>query len=532
MKRTALAALASVLLLSAAPAAYAPNAFADDMDGKADAPAADKKDSQDDKIDAATARAPIEEQTSVTSHTVEAQGASLAYKATAGTLTIRDDDGKPTASLFYVAYTQDNPKGGSGRRPVTFLYNGGPGSSSIWLHMGSLGPMRVKTGSPDHMGSAPFSFGPNEDTLLDKTDLVFIDAIGTGYSRPLGKTEAKAFWGVDQDADAYAKAIGRYIQLNGRTNSPKFLFGESYGTTRSSALAYNLHQRGIDMNGVVLLSSWLNTIVTDPGFDLNYVEYLPSYAATAWFHNRIAGKPADEAAFLAEVRAWAAGPYAAALYKGDAIGQAEFDQVAQQLSAYTGLSVDYVKKAKLRIGLERFRRELLRDQGRITGRLDSRYLGQEEDTAGEATSYDPADTAISGAFVGAAGDYITGVLKYKTNLEYRPSYYKAGDAWDFHHVLINAGGQKSNEAAVNLDLAQTMRENPHMKVFSLNGWYDLATPFFETEYDLSHMLLDPAIKANLTYAYYPSGHMVYLNPDALKQMRSDLGRFYDMAAPQ
>ena len=531
MKRTALTALATVLLLSAAPAGFATYAFADDMDGKAEA-AADKKDSQDDKIDAATARAPIEDQTSVTSHTVQAHGQSLAYKATAGTITIRDDDGKPVASLFYVAYTLDNPKGGTNHRPGTFLYHGGPGSSSIWLHMGSLGPMRVKTGSPDHMGSAPFNFGPNEDTLLDKTDLVFIDAIGTGYSRPLGKTEAKTFWGVDQDADAYAKAISRYILLNGRTNSPKFLFGESYGTTRSSALAYNLHQRGVDLNGVVLLSSWLNTAAAEPGFDMSYAQYLPSYAATAWFHNKIAGKPADEAAFLAEVRAWAAGPYAAALFKGDAIGQQEFDQVAQQLAAYTGLSVDYVKKAKLRVNLERFRRELLRDQGRITGRLDSRYLGQEEDTAGEQTSYDPADTAISGAFVGAAGDYITGELKFKTNLEYRPSYYKAGNDWDFHHAIINGGGQKANVSPVYLDLAQTMRENPHMKVFSLNGWYDLATPFFETEYDLSHMLLDPAIKANLTFAYYPSGHMVYLNPDALKQMHSDLDRFYDMAAPQ
>ncbi|HEY2662375.1 MAG TPA: peptidase S10 [Caulobacteraceae bacterium] len=527
MKRTALTALATALLLSAAPAA-----FADDTAGKTDATAADKKDSTDDKIDAATARAPIDETTSVTSHSAQTRSGALSYKATAGTLTIRDDDGKPVASMFYVAYTADAGKGGATHRPVTFLYNGGPGSSSIWLHMGSLGPMRVKTGAADHMGSAPFSFGPNEDTLLDKTDMVFIDAIGTGYSRPLGKTEGKTFWGVDQDADAFAKAISRYISLNGRTNSPKFLFGESYGTTRSSALAYNLHQRGIDLNGVVLLSSWLNTIVNDPGFDLNYVEYLPTYAATAWYHNRVTGKPADEAAFLAEVRAWAQGPYAAALYKGDTIGQAEFDAVATQMAAYTGLPADYIKKAKLRVNLERFRRELLRDQGRITGRLDSRYLGQEEDTAGEQTSYDPADTAISGAFVGAAGDYLTNELKFKTNMEYRPSYYKAGDAWDFHHTLINAGGQKSNEADVAADLAQTMRENPHMKVYSLNGWYDMATPFFETEHDLSHMLLDPAIKANLSFAYYPSGHMVYLNPDALKQMRSDLGRFYDMAAPQ
>ncbi|MDR3507479.1 MAG: peptidase S10 [Caulobacteraceae bacterium] len=528
MQRTALTALASILLLSAAPA------LADNGADKAGAPAAsnDKKDSQDDKIDAATARPPIEETASATSHSINVRGSSLNYKATAGTLTIRDDDGKPTASVFYVAYTQDGAKGGATHRPVTFLYNGGPGSSSIWLHMGSIGPMRMRTASPTATGPAPYTFAPNDDTLLDKTDLVFIDAIGTGYSRPLGKTEGKAFWGVDQDADAFAKAITRYISLNGRGNSPKFLFGESYGTTRSAALAYLLHQRGVDLNGVILLSSWLNTVVEDPGFDLNYVEYLPTYAATAWYHNKLANKPADLPAYLAEVRAFAQGPYAEALFKGQDISPTEFDAIAQKLSAYTGLSVDYVKRAKLRVNLDRFRKELLRDQGRIIGRYDSRFLGSDEDTAGEAPGYDPSDTGIAGAFIAAAGDYITNELKYKTNMEYRPEYYKVGETWDFHHAIINGGGQKSNEAAVALDLAQTLRENPHMKVLSLNGWYDLATPFFETEYDLNHMLLDPAARTNLSFAYYPSGHMVYLNPDALKSLRVDVSHFIDTAAPQ
>jgi carboxypeptidase C (cathepsin A) len=525
MFRSLLAAFAALMLFAAAAPVRA--------DEDADAPAAaDKKDSQDDKIEAATARPPVEEASSVTSHTIVARGQTLAYKAVAGTLTIRDDDGKPTASLFYVAYTMDPGKAGLSRRPVTFLYNGGPGSSSVWLHMGSIGPMRMRTASPSATGPAPYAFAPNDDTLLDKTDLVFIDAIGTGYSRPLGKTEGKTFWGVDQDADAFAKAIARYVSLNGRGNSPKFLFGESYGTTRSAALAYLLHQRGLDLNGVILLSSWLNTVATDPGIDLSYVEYLPSYAAAAWYHDKLASKPADLAAFLAQVRAFAQGPYAAALYQGDAISPADFDAIAAQLSAYTGLSIDYLKRAKLRVNLDRFRKELLRDQGKIIGRFDARFLGVDEDTAGEAPSYDPSDTGISGAFLAAAGDYITGELKYKTNLDYRPDYDKAGEDWDYHHAIPNGGGQKSNEAAVNLDLAQTMRENPHMKVLSLNGWFDLATPFFETEYDLSHMLLDPPTRANLSFAYYPSGHMVYLNPDALKQMRADVGRFYDLAAPE
>ncbi len=526
MLRPLLAALAALLLFNIA---VAPALADDDQDSTA---ASDKKDSEDDKIDAATARAPIQDQTVVTSHTVTVRGQPLSYKATAGTLTIRDEDGKPTASLFYVAYTLDAGKAGLAHRPVTFLYNGGPGSSSLWLHMGSIGPMRLRTASPDATGPAPYSFAPNDDTLLDKTDLVFIDALGTGYSRPLGKTDPKTFWGVDQDADTFAKAIVRYVTLNGRANSPKFLFGESYGTTRSAALSYVLHQRGVDLNGVILLSSWLNTVVNDPGFDLNYVEYLPSYAAAAWYHDRIANKPADLAGFLAQARAFAQGPYAQALDKGQDISPAEFDAVAAQVAAYTGLSVDYVKRAKLRVGLDRFRKELLRDQGKVIGRFDARFLGVDQDTAGEAPSFDPSDTGVSGAFIAAAGAYLTDDLKYKTDLEYRPEWDKANDDWDFRHTLINANGQKSNEAAVNLDLAQTMRENPHMKVLSLNGWFDLATPFFETEYDLGHMMLDAPIRSNLSFRYYPSGHMVYLNPEALKQLHADVAAFIDEAAPQ
>ncbi len=519
MSRAAsLAALAALAIaLTAAPA------FADDP-----APSVGEK-ALADKIDAATARPPIDEAASTTHHSVAVHGKTLAYDATAGTLTIRDNDGKPTASVFYVAYVADAGKGAA-RRPVTFLYNGGPGSSSLWLHMGSLGPMRLKTASPEATGPAPYSFVANDETLLDKTDLVFIDAIGTGFSRPLGKTDAKTFWGVDQDADAFARAISRYVILNGRANSPKFLFGESYGTTRSAALSLVLHNRGMDLNGVVLLSSWLNTDSDNPGLDLPYVENLPSYAAAAWYHNRLANKPGDLPAFLAEVRAYAAGPYAAALFKGQDIPPAEADAVARRLSAYTGLSVDFIKRTKLRVSLDRFRKELLRDQGRTIGRLDDRFLGADQDTAGEAPDFDASSSGVSGAFTAALSEYVTGELKFKTNMDYRPSFYAAGEAWDFGHKGPGSGS-KAHDSAVMLDLGQTMRENPHMKVLSLNGWYDLATPFFETEYDIGRMLLDPEQRKNLTFAYYPSGHMVYLNPEALKQMRADLGRFYDEAAP-
>jgi carboxypeptidase C (cathepsin A) len=519
MFRAPLAALAALALTTAALAARA--------DDPAPAPAAGDK-ALAEKIDAATARPPIDEAQSTTHHSVTIRGRALAYDATAGTLTIRDNDGKPTASVFYVAYVA-NP--GGARRPVTFLYNGGPGSSSLWLHMGSLGPLRLRTASPAATGPAPYAFAPNDETLLDKTDLVFIDAIGTGFSRPLGKTELKTFWGVDQDADAFARAISRYVILNGRANSPKFLFGESYGTTRSAALAYQLHQRGMDLNGVILLSSWLNTNTDNPGIDLTYVENLPTYAATAWYHDRIPNKPADEAAFLRDARAFAAGPYATALFKGQDISPEEEDAVAQKLSGFTGLSVDYLKRAKLRVNLDRFRKELLRDQGHTVGRLDTRFLGSDEDTAGENPDYDAASSGISGAFTAALTEYVTGELKFKTNMDYRPSYYGAGAEWDYGHKGPNSGGFKARDSAVMLDLAQTMRENPHMKVLSLNGWYDLATPFFATEYDAGRMLLDPDQRKNLSFAYYPAGHMVYLNPEALKQMRADLARFYEEAAP-
>lgn len=514
-------ALAAAMLLTSAaavraetPAAATPPAAA------AEAEAA--------RIEAATARAPVTEATHTVPRSLTLNGKAFAYKATAGTLTIRDNDGKPTASVFYVAYTAE-PNGG-GKRPVTFFYNGGPGSSSVWLHMGSFGPMRVRTPAPDAAGPAPYTLGPNEDTLLDKSDLVFIDAIGTGFSRPLGKTEGKTFYGVDQDADAFARAIARYVTLNGRANAPKFLFGESYGTTRSAALAYLLHQRGLDLNGVVLLSSYINTGVDDLGFDLPYVGLLPTYAAAAWRHNALVNRPPELEPFLAEARAFAAGPYAAALFKGQDISQPEFDAVAAKLAGFTGLSVDYVKRAKLRVNLDRFRRELLRSRGQILGRLDMRFVGSEEDSAGENTTYDPADTGIASAYVSAYEDYIRHDLGYATDLDYRSSNYELGEQWDMHHRVIGAGGFKSTNAAVMLDLAATMRENPHLKVLSLNGYYDSATPFFQSEFDFGHMLLDPAQRANLSFRYYASGHMIYLDPPSLKKLRSDVGAFYDTAS--
>ncbi|MBC6983011.1 S10 family peptidase [Caulobacter sp. 17J80-11] len=521
MRKVAYAAFAAMLLSTSATAAFA----ADDKAGGG-------KDAQVEKVEAATATAPVAEQAKTTSHVLSVGGKSIKYKATAGTVTIRNGEGKPSASVFYIAYTADAAPGA--KRPVTFLYNGGPGSASLWLTMGSVGPVRVKTGSPGNTAPAPYTLEQNPYSLLDKSDLVFIDAVGAGYSRPLGEAKGKDFYGVDQDVDAFAKAIERWLEINKRWNSPKFLFGESYGTTRSAALVNKLQEDGYDFNGVVLLSSILNYGVRQPGYDRVYTTYLPSYAATAWYHDKLADKPADLPTFLNEVRAWADGPYTAALAKGHNLPDAEREAIAQQLSAYTGLSIDYLKSANLRVELGRFRKELLRDERKIVGRFDSRFEGVDSDAAGEDPESDPSSTAISSAFITTHHDYVQNELGYETDLEYKTRADGANAAWDWGHRFPNGGGNNRRMLAPDtaLDLANAMRTNPNLHVLSMNGWYDMATPFFGTEYDLNHMHLDGDRKNNVSFTYYPSGHMAYLSPDVAKQMRVDLERFYNEALAQ
>jgi carboxypeptidase C (cathepsin A) len=480
--------------------------------------------------DSDIATAPVIEVAKTSHHTVTIDGKTIPYTATAGTLTLRDD-GKPVASMFYVAYVADGPK--DANRPVTFSYNGGPGSASLFVHMGLAGPMHVMTDSPNATHNAPFTITENHQSLLDKSDMVFLDAIGAGYSRPLGDTKGTAFWGVDQDIDAFARGIQRYITINHRWNSPKFLFGESYGTTRSAGLVYALQQRGMQVNGVLLLSSVLNYGAHDSGFDHSYVSYVPSFAATAVYWKKSATQPADLPAYLKEVRAWASGPYLTALTKGADISPQEFDATARQLSAYIGLPVDFIKRANLRVDLSRFRTELLRDQGRILGRYDTRFTGINADNAAENPEYDPSDTGINGAYVGALHDWLEQGLGYTTELNYWPSGPGINQAWDWKHRPpgggFGGGGRKEPVANTAADMGVAMRENPHLKIFSLNGLYDMATPFFGTEYDIAHLWLDPAVRNNVRFGYYPSGHMVYLNQDALKQMKADVAKFYDDA---
>jgi carboxypeptidase C (cathepsin A) len=470
------------------------------------------------------ALAPVEEQARASDHSIILGGRTVRYRATAGTLTIRDKDGKPTASIFYVAYT--SPRTAGRPRPVTFFYNGGPGSASLWLHMGSFAPMRVQTGGPEYIKPAPYAFGPNPDSLIDRTDLVFIDAVGSGYSRPLGDAKPADFYGVDQDVDAFAKAILRYATKNARWNDPKFIFGESYGTTRSAALAYELQDRGMALNGVVILSSILNYGIRQPGFDQLYIGYLPSYAATAWYHKK-AGQGSDLEGFVEQARLFANGPYATALAKGQDLGGEEEAQVAREMSRLTGLSVDFLRRANLRVELARFQAELLRDQRLTIGRFDSRYTGTNADAAAERPEFDPSDTAISGAFISTFHDYLSREIGYDSDLEYRISAREGGAFnWNWAHQAPGAR-QAQQSPAVTVDLAAAMRTNPYLKVLSLNGYYDMATPFFSTERDLKHMMLEPSQRPNLAFRYYRSGHMAYLNPEELHRMRIDLDRFYD-----
>jgi carboxypeptidase C (cathepsin A) len=465
------------------------------------------------------------EKSSATHHELALNGQTLKYTATAGTLLIRDEDDKPYGSIFYVAYTLDGAD--STTRPVAFLYNGGPGSSTLWLHMGSFSPVRIQTDSPNATTGPPFKLVPNQYSLLDKTDLVFIDAPLTGYSRAVGKGTPKDLTGTDPDLRAFDRFIARYITVNQRWNSPKYLIGESYGTTRSAALADMLGTDGIQLNGVVLISSILNYGIRVGGYDITYIGNLPSYAAAAWYFDKIPDKPASLADWVQQAREFAGGAYAHALFQGDKISPEERDSVARQVSHFTSLSVEYVKEANLRISPTRFRKEVLRDDRVILGRYDMRFLGTDTDAAGETPGFDPSDSGISGAFVAAIHDYLEKELKYDSTDEYRPTAYDIVQ-WDFKHRPLGGGGfgrGEQSEPDVAADLADAIRKNPHLHVFSANGYFDLATPFYITEYDLDHMDLEPSLRGNVQFGYYPSGHMIYLNVDALHKLKDDLAGF-------
>ncbi len=462
------------------------------------------------------------ERTVVTDHDAMIGGTLVHYKAVVGTILLRDAHDEPTASVFYHSYIATG-LGPSARRPVTFSYNGGPGGSSALVDVGAFGPRTVVTSNAQQSLPPPYKMVDNADSILDKTDLVFVDAVGTGFSRLVGKGTAKDYYGVDEDGDAFAQFIRRYITANDRWNSPKYLLGESYGTTRCAVLAKKLEQKGIAVSGVTLMSTVLDfaTLEGRNGDDLRYWAYLPTYAASAAFHNKLPHAPADLNAFLAEVRAYASSTYAQALAMGDALPDADRDRVAAQLHEYTGLPLDYIVRSDLRIEPSRFEKVLLGDEAQTVGRYDSRFSAFDIDPIGSEADTDPSSDAVFGAFTAAFNAYVRDELKFKTDDEYRFLAYDVNRDWDW-----TRGHAEPAALDVIGDLAEAMTTDRYLRVLSVNGLYDLATPFFATEYALHHLNLAKPLRANVAYRYYPSGHMIYLNPVAHDALKRDLDAFY------
>ena len=459
---------------------------------------------------------------SATKHTLRIGGQPLAYTATAGTFILRDAKGDPWARIGYTAYVKDSADPQT--RPITFAFNGGPGSSSIWLHLGALGPKRVVTLNAEATPPAPYRLVDNEESILDLSDLVMIDPVGTGFSTALGKVVDKDFWGVDPDIESLSRFIAQFTGEAGRWNSPKFLLGESYGTTRGAAIADYLHAKlGLDLNGLVLVSVAmdLESIFLWPGNERPYPFYLPTYTAVAAYHHALPSQPGDLRALLLEARAFALGPYAAALLKGDRLSAAELELLAERMHDLTGLSTEYLKAARLRVNPDAFRQELLRARGLTVGRIDARFSGPSQTPLSETAPWDPQGDAVMPAFTAAFMDYLHRDLKFGEGKDYRVM----GElylAWDFKHKVGHATQPMVNTTP---DLTHALLTNPHLRVLVLNGLTDLATPFLATEYTMEHLNLPPAFRDHVIQKTFDSGHMMYLHEPELKQMKQELATF-------
>ncbi len=464
----------------------------------------------------------------VTKHSVKIDQKIINYTATVGTLILKNEKDEPIASFGYTAYTKDSQPDLS-KRPITFSFNGGPGSSSMWLHMGIMGPRRVLVNDPLPNGPAPYKIEDNNYSILDISDIVMMDPVGTGLSRAVGKAKNSDFWGVDSDIKSVCQFIRDYTNDHERWNSPKYLLGESYGTFRSAGVADYLQANlGISVNGVILVSNVLDirTLSFNPGDEISYIVNLPSYAATAWYHQKVTPKPASLIDFLKEVRVFALGEYTTALMKGDLLTAPERDLIISKLSGYTGLSKDYWNKANLRVNQPQFCQELLRDTGFAVGRLDSRYTGIAQNQLSEHAFQDPQSSDISPAFISSFLHYYTTELKVSKDKKYNTSAYGlAGFDWDWKHA--RSGSIIGDPASPNTgpDLVNAMSNNPTMKVLVLNGIYDLATPFGASEYTLDHLGLNPKIKKNIIHKYYEAGHMMYTHKESAIQFKKDVMEF-------
>ncbi len=436
---------------------------------------------------------------------------------------------EPEAGMSYYAYflgKEPNPA-----RPITFIYNGGPGSSTIWLHMGAFGPKRVVTQEDSHTPAAPYRIVDNEASLLPESDLVFIDAPSTGFGHLRGADKEKAFWGVDQDAHAFANFIQQFLSRHGRWNSPKYLFGESYGTTRSAVLARVLQEeKSIDLNGVILLSQILSFDNSadgpefNPSVDQPYALALPTYAATAWYHKRLPNQPAALEPFIKEVEDFALGEYLSALAQGSALAPERRAAIAEKLHEYTGLPVEYISRANLRISGGVFEQHLLDD--RTTGRIDTRFSGPTIDLLAKEPIYDPQAAAISSAYVSAFNDYVRRELKFGQGKTFKPNNYAGiGEAWDFGHKPPGSPEKLNISANVMPDLAFAMKTNPNLKVQLHSGYFDLATIYFAAEFELKHLQLPPELAKNLEFKRYESGHMVYLHQASRLALHDNVADF-------
>lgn len=486
----------------------------------------DKQKNNNDSQETKEQTKPVSETSSRTAHTITINGDEIHYHVTTGTIILTEEDvdegEKQKASIFYVAYTKDEA---SLTRPVTFSFNGGPGSSSVWLHMGLLGPKRVLMTDHGEPIGPPYKTVDNEFSLLDKTDLVFIDPVSTGYSRTVPKEKPDQFHTIQKDIESVGEFIRIWTTRNERWSSPKFLIGESYGTTRAAGLAGYLHQRlGMYLNGIMFVSSILNFITAsfDEGNDLPFVLFLPSYTATAWYHKKLSPELQKDLKTAVETaRSFAMKEYALALMQGNQLRDDERNKIIQKLSEYTGLSQDYIAGTNLRINIHRFCKELLRTEGVTVGRFDSRLKGFDRDNVGETHEIDPSYAAILGPYTSAMYDYVRRELKYETDLPYEilKSLYQTWKYDNYQNNYVNTAK----------DLRIGFQLHPDLKIIVCNGYYDLATPFLATEYTFDHIPLPVNQQKKIKMTYYEAGHMMYLHKESLGQLAFDLHKFIDEA---
>lgn len=459
----------------------------------------------------------------VTHHTITLAGHALRYTATVGSIPLDASQGKPQAHIVYFAYTAE-PR--DPHRPLIFCFNGGPGSSSVWLQLGAIGPRRVELLNWGGMPQPPFHLVDNQDTWLRFADLVFIDPVGTGFSRASNPNFNKNYWSLKGDTRSVGEFIRLYLTRHQRWGSPLFLAGESYGTTRAAALAGDLFQHGIALNGVVLLSTVLDfhTIIFTPGGNLPYVLYLPTYTASAWYHHKLPpdlqSKPLNQ--ILPQVQQWASTVYAPALLAGDALPADQRQSVIATLARYTGLSPNFIQQCHLRITLSQFNKELLRDQHRTLGRLDGRFLGIDRLDVGARPDYDPSMDELTPPFTAAFNQYVSQELSYHTDTRYETLSYAVNRAWKWD--LPGMGYPDTSDG-----LRQAFVRNPYMKLLVGMGYFDEATPYFSVEYTLNHLDLPPRLRQNISTAFFPTGHMIYLNNDSRVQLAQRVDAFVQTA---